>query len=58
MDVGPDVLAVYVKRYAHLFVKYGGQECDVVPTFHISKTTNLNSASDPIPIPHRHAPNL
>ena len=58
MDVGPDVLAVYVKRYAHLFVKYGGQECDVVPTFHISKTMDLDSTSDLVPIPHHDAPNL
>jgi hypothetical protein len=46
---------VYLKHYAHLFVE-DGQEGEVVPTFHISKTTDLDSASDPIPIPHCYAP--
>jgi hypothetical protein len=49
MDAGPDVLAVYLKHYAHLFIK-DGREGEVIPTFHISKTTDLNSALDPVPI--------
>ena len=52
-----DTLTVYLKRYAHLFVKYG-HEGEIVPTFHFSKTTDLDSTSDLIPILHRHAPNL
>jgi hypothetical protein len=48
---------VYLKHYAHLFIT-DGREGEVVPTFHISKTSDLNSASDPIPIPHCDAPNL
>ena len=52
MDTGPDTLARYLKRYAHLFVK-DGQEGEPVPTFHISKTMDLDSALDPIPIPRR-----
>jgi hypothetical protein len=55
MDAEPDALTVYMKRYAHLFIE-DGREGEIVPTFHISKTMNLDSASDPIPIPHRHAP--
>ena len=57
LDVGLDALAVYLKRYTHLFVE-DGREGEIVPTFHISKTMDLDSASDPIPIPHHHAPNL
>ena len=57
MDAGPNILAVYLKGYTHLFIE-DGREGEVVPTFHISKTTDLDSASDPVPIPHRDAPNL
>ena len=49
-DTGPDTLARYLKRYAHLFVE-DGREGEPVPTFYISKTTDFNSASDPILIP-------
>ena len=55
MDTRPDALTVYLKCYAHLFVE-DGREGEIVPTLHISKTMDLDSASDPIPIPHRHAP--
>jgi hypothetical protein len=55
MDVRPDALAVYLKCYAHLFVE-DGQEGEIILTFHISKTMDLDSALDPIPIPHHHAP--
>ena len=55
MDTEPDTLIVYLKLYAHLFVK-DVREGHIIPTFHISKTMDLNSTSDPIPIPHRHAP--
>ena len=49
VDTGPDALLKYLKRYAHIFVE-DGQEGEPVPTFHISKTMDLDSASDPIPI--------
>ena len=55
MDAGPDIVAVYLKRYTHLFIK-DGREGEDVPTFHISKTMDLDSASGPIPIPHSDAP--
>jgi hypothetical protein len=55
MDVEPDALAVYLKCYTHLFIK-DGREGEVVPTFYISKATDLDSALDPIPILHRHTP--
>jgi hypothetical protein len=54
VDTRPDALAVYLKRYAHLFIE-DGQEGEIIPTFHIGKTTDLDYASDPIPIPHHHA---
>jgi hypothetical protein len=46
---------VYLKCYTHLFVE-DGREGEVVPTFHISNTTDLDSTSDPIPITHRDTP--
>ena len=55
MDAGPNTLAVYLKCYAHLFVEEG-REGEIVPTFHISKTLDLDSALDSIPIPHHHTP--
>lgn len=58
MDTRPDALPAYLKRYTHLFVEDGGEKGEVVPTFHISKTTDLDSTLDPIPIPHCHTPNL
>jgi hypothetical protein len=36
VEAGPDALAVYLKRYAHLFIKDGG-EGEVIPTFYIAK---------------------
>jgi hypothetical protein len=57
VDAGPDALVVYLKHYAHLIVE-DGREGEIIPTFHISKTMDLDSASDPIPISHHHSPNL
>jgi hypothetical protein len=54
VETGPDTLARYLKRYAHLFIE-DGWEGEPVPTFYISKTTDLDPASDPIPIPRRPA---
>jgi hypothetical protein len=40
---------IYLKHYTHLFVE-DGREGEVVPTFHISKTTYQDYTSDSIPI--------
>jgi hypothetical protein len=54
VDAGPDALRRYLKRYAHLFVE-DGREGEPVPTFYISKTMDLDSASNPTPISRRSA---
>jgi hypothetical protein len=51
VDAGPDPLRRYLRRYAHLFVE-DGREGEPVPTFHTSKTTDLDSASNPTSTPH------
>ena len=54
MDAGPSTLTRHLKRYTHLFIE-DGREGEPIATFHISKTTDLAPALDPIPIPHRPA---
>jgi len=48
VDAELDVLVVYLKCYTHLFIG-DGQEGEVIPTFHISKTIDLDFASNLIP---------
>jgi hypothetical protein len=54
VDTGPEALVAYLKHYTHIFVE-DGREGEVVPTFHISKTTDQDYASDLIPIPQHRA---
>ena len=52
MDRGPGTLIRYLKHCVHLFIE-DGREGESMPTFYINKPTDLDSALDPIPIPHR-----
>jgi hypothetical protein len=45
VDTGPDTLARYFKHYIHLFVE-DGREGESVPTFYISKTMDLDFATN------------